>query len=109
MRNLSQPSWRQICFIRFRVHTHLYFFTFRTEFSNRVFFVATDETGWAADTIATEAFVGFDELRTHGAEILWVRRSAVASFTVVVALVTAIIRTDGEMVRGRFVTFIIQR
>ena len=88
---------------------HLYFFTLRTELPNRVFFVATDETSRATDAITTKSFVGVDELRTHGTKSLWAWRSGIASFTVVVAFVAAIIGTDGEVIRARFVIFSVER
>ena len=102
---LAQSSRREFCFIRFRVDAHLYLFALWTDFPDRVFFIATDETCWTANSVATKAFVRFDELRIDGAEILRMRRSAVAPLTIVVTFVTAIIRTDGKMIRAGFVTF----
>ena len=84
------------------------FFTLGTELPN-VFFVATDETSRATDAIATKSFVGVDELRTHGTKSLWAWRSGIASFTVVVAFVAAIIGTNGEVIRARFVIFSVER
>ena len=102
---LAQSSRREFRFIRLRVDAHLYLFALRTDFPDRVFFIATDETCWTANSVATKAFVRFDELRIDGAEILRMPRSAVAPLTIVVTFVTAIIRTDGKMIRAGFVTF----
>ena len=104
-----QSSRRSICGVRSRIDAHLYFFTLGTELPNRDFFVATDETSRATDAITTKSFVGVDELRTHGTKSLWAWRSGIASFTVVVAFVAAIIGTDGEVIRARFVIFSVER
>ena len=78
-------------------------------FPTSVFFVATNQTSRATDAIATKSFVGVDELRTHGTKSLWAWRSGIASFTVVVAFVAAIIGTNGEVIRARFVIFSVER